>query len=269
LVFADIEDANGNVYKPGNSICFAPSGGTDPATGAALFGGEAIPDGKSDGFPDPVRNYQAVEIEVNKAFSKGWLMRANYRVARNYGNYEGAFRNDNGQTDPNISSLFDFTEGAAGMLGDQFKPGSLPTDRRHIVNGSFSYTFPGGRAKNLTMGTVIRVQSGTPISTLANHPAYQNAGEVPLGGRGALGRTPFSGQVDLHADYPWAISEKTKLRFAADLFNVSNSKPVFTVDQNRDISLGVAGSNPDFRQPGGLVPYQLPFYARFSVRWEF
>ena len=61
--------------------------------------------------PIPVRNYQAVEIEVNKGFSNGWLMRANYRVARLRGNYEGAFRNDNGQTDPSISSLFDFTTG--------------------------------------------------------------------------------------------------------------------------------------------------------------
>jgi hypothetical protein len=260
-----IQDANGNTYLPGQALCYAPSF-TDPATGDVLFGGEPIPDGKPDGFPDPVRNYQGVEIEVNKSFSKGWMMRANYRIARNYGNYEGAFRNDNGQTDPNISSLFDFTQGVAGMLGDQFKPGSLPTDRRHTVNGSFSYTFPGGRAKNLTLGTIIRVQSGSPISVLANHPAYQNAGEVPLGGRGILGRTPFSGTVDLHADYPFQITENSKLRFATDLFNVSNSKPVFSVDQNRDISLGLANSNPDFRNP---LTFQAPFYARFSVRWEF
>jgi len=263
-----IQDFNGNTYLPGQAACFAPSF-TDPTTGAVLFGGEPIPDGKPDGFPNPVRNYQGVEIEVNKSFSKGWMMRANYRIARNYGNYEGAFRNDNGQTDPNISSLFDFTQGRAGELGDQFKPGPLPTDRRHIVNGSFSYTFPGGRAKNLTLGTIVRVQSGSPISTFANHPVYQNAGEVPLGGRGASGRTPFSGTVDLHGDYPWAITEKSKLRFSADLFNVSNSKPVFSVDQNRDISLGVAGSNPDFLKPGSTQAYQLPFYARFSVRWEF
>src|SRR4029079_10961952 len=127
-------------------------------------------------------------------------------------------------------------------------------------------TFPGGRAKNLTLGTTIRVQSGTPISTFANHPAYQNAGGVPLGGRGALGRTPFSGTVDIHTDYPWSITEKSKLRFAADLFNVSNSKPTFTVDETRDISFSSIGSNVDFRNP---LSFQAPFYARFSVRWEF
>ena len=265
FVLDPIVDANSNVYNAGQALCWQPNG-VDPTTGLTKFGGEAIPDGVPDGFPDPVRNYQAVEIEVNKSFSKGWMMRANYRIARNRGNYEGAFRNDNGQTDPNISSLFDFTEGVVGMLGQQFAVGSLPTDRRHIVNGSFSYTFPGGRAKNLTLGTVIRVQSGTPISEFGNHPGYGNAGEVPIGGRGFLGRTPFSGSVDLHADYPWKITEKSQIRFATDLFNVSNSKPVFTVDQNRDISFSTIGSNLDFRNP---LSFQAPFYARFSVRWEF
>ena len=44
-----------------------------------------------DGFVDPVRKYQAMEFEVNKSFSKGWQMRANYRIAKLQGNYEGGF----------------------------------------------------------------------------------------------------------------------------------------------------------------------------------
>jgi len=52
-----------------------------------------------------------MELELNKSFSHNWLMRANYRLAYLRGNYEGAFRNDNAQTDPSISSLFDFTAG--------------------------------------------------------------------------------------------------------------------------------------------------------------
>ncbi len=61
-----------------------------------------------------------MEFEVNKSMSKGWQMRANYRIAKLYGNYEGSFRNDNGQNDPNISSLFDFTRGDFNLLGQQF-----------------------------------------------------------------------------------------------------------------------------------------------------
>ncbi len=273
VVTGPIQDANLNVVS-NQSVCFSADPKHLSSDASTIFGGDVGPDGISDGFAAPVRNYQAVEFEVNKGFSNGWLMRANYRVARLRGNYEGAFRNDNGQTDPSISSLFDFTTGLLNELGDQFAVGPLNTDRRHVVNGFFSYTFPKSKLKNLTMGTGIRVQGGIPISTLADHPVYQNAGEVPIGGRGVDGRTPTSGQVDLHGDYPVKIGERQTMRFAIDLFNVSNSKPILQVDQTRDLSGGTAFSNPDFLKPGNPTAnifggFQDPFRARFSVRWEF
>jgi hypothetical protein len=121
-----------------------------------------------------------------KAFSNGWQLRTNYRYAKLKGNWEGAFRNDNGQSDPNISSLFDFTAGNFGMLGDQFAIGYLNTDRRHVVNGFFSYTFGKYAVKGLTIGTGLHLQSGQPINDLKAHPAYLNGGEIPAHGRGAL-----------------------------------------------------------------------------------
>ncbi|MBZ5529946.1 MAG: carboxypeptidase regulatory-like domain-containing protein [Acidobacteriia bacterium] len=264
-------DANGNLIGGlvNQQLCFPAlaSGATPAAIGA---------DGTPDGFVNPVRNYQAVEVEFNKGFSNGWLMRANYRFARLRGNYEGAFRNDNAQTDPSISSLFDFTPGSFNLLGDQFKTGSLNTDRHHLLNTFFSYTMQSGRFKSLTLGTGIRFQGGTPISQLADHPVYQNSGEVPIGGRGALGRTSMLGQGDMHADYPWKFNEHSTVRFAVDLFNVTNSKTATVVDQNRDLSGGAAFSNVDFNKPGNsntnaglLTGYQEPFRARFSLRWEF
>jgi carboxypeptidase family protein len=248
-------DQNGFPYFNGLQACF-----TD------FTGGDAVADGLPDGFANPVRNYQAVEIEMNKSFSKGWLMRANYRIARLQGNYEGAFRNDNGQTDPSISSLFDFTPGVLGLLGDQFANGPLNTDRRHVVNGFFSYSFDRSRLKGLTLGTGIRVQGGTPISEFGNHPAYGNAGEVPFGGRGKLGRTPVNGQVDLHSEYVRKLSERYSLHLAADLFNVSDSQPIRSFDQNRDLSFQAPNSNTDFQS---ITGYQNPFYARFGVKVQF
>ncbi len=230
-------------------------------------------DGQADGFWNPVRIYKSLELEINKSFSKGWQMRTNYRWAQLSGNYEGAFRNDNGQSDPSISSLFDFVGGQLGLLGDQAAVGWLNTDRRHIVNAFVSYSFTNGFLKNLTLGTGVRVESGTPISDLRAHPAYQNAGEIPVGGRGSLGRTGTDGQADLHAEYQLKLNEKNSLHFGADLFNITNQKQLLTVDQNQDRSLGVA--NADFLKPtqgGGLNPiggYQRPFYARLMVKWVF
>ena len=138
------------------------------------------PDGTPDGFVDPVRIYKSMEFEVNKSFSKGWLLRTNYRIAKLNGNYEGSYRNDNGQSDPNISSLFDFTRGDFNLLGQQFVAGPLNQDVRHTVNGYVSYMFGNHLMKGLTIGTGAQFHTGTPISNLYAHPVYQNAGEVPF-----------------------------------------------------------------------------------------
>jgi len=251
-------DANGNVFTP-NSICF-------PSPGPGLTGGDVGADGKPDGFVKPSRVYRAVEFEINKAFSHNYLLRVNYRIAHLYGNYEGAFRNDNGQTDPGISSLFDFTPGNFNLLGDQFKNGDLNTDRRHVVNAFLSYTLDRSMARGLTLGTAVRVQTGTPISQFGDHPAYQNAGEVPIGGRGILGRTLPQGTVDFKAEYPFKIGERSTISIGADLFNIVNARRIFLVDQNRDLSSQAANSNVDFQKP---LQFQAPFAARFSARWSF
>jgi hypothetical protein len=225
--------------------------------------GADTPDGKPDGFPDPVHVYQAVEIEFNKRFSHNWMMLANWRIAKLFGNFEGYLRNDNGQTDPGISSLFDFVEGDFGLLGDQFKPGVLNTDRRHVVNFYAAYTFDRW-VKDLTLATGIRVQSGIPINDLKAHPAYLNAGEVPVGGRGALGRTPVTGSVDAHLDYPFWRTERWKFKVSADFFNVGNSKRVTRFDEFEDISFGT--KNLDFRTPRA---FQNPLRARIGLKLEF
>jgi hypothetical protein len=287
-LFSTPTDSNGNgVLVNGNdSMCIPNAFSVDPITGVetqitATPGSDGIP----DGFVDPIRKYQAMEFEVNKSFSKGWQMRANYRIAKLQGNYEGSFRNDNGQNDPNISSLFDFTRGDFNLLGQQFVAGVLNTDVRHLANGFMSYTF-ANHAKGLTMGSSVHFQTGIPINNLFAHPAYNNAGEIPFcadnttnctSARGSLGRTKDWGSVDYHVDYPIRITEGTRLRLGADLFNLANSKTLLRVDQFAQRGVGVG--NTDFGKPTGTGPsavngntnpgYERPFYARLSVKFEF
>jgi hypothetical protein len=227
--------------------------------------GLPTPDGKPDGFAKPVRRYQSLEVELNKNFSKGFLLRANYRFAKLFGNYEGLFRNDNGQSDPGISSLFDFTQGVVGLLGDQFTPGYLNTDRRNVGNLYGSYTIPNGMFRKLTGGVGLRGQGGTPISRLASHPVYQNVGEIPIGGRGTFGTTPTTLQLDTHVDYPFSFGDKGSLKLAFDGFNVTNSQFTKTINQNIDTGFQ-QGADPTFRSP---TVFQRAFYGRFSVRYEF
>jgi len=263
-----VVDANGNAVS-------APNGDDSFCLTNSATAGLQIPDGQADGFANPVRIYKSMEFEVNKSFSKNWQLRANYRIAKLFGNYEGLARNDNGQTDPGISSLFDFTQGNFGLLAGQFTPGVLNTDVRHNANGFVSYTFGNRMMKGLTMGTSVHFQTGTPITPLLAHPVYLNGGESPDGIRGSGGRTPNMGQVDFHADYPIRLTERTKIRLAADLFNVTNQRTQLRVDQLEQQQAGIR--NADFLKPtSSTVPavqqnaaFQRPFYARFGVRFEF
>ncbi len=235
-------------------------------------------DGKSDGFVNPVRRYQALELEFDKRYSNHWLAVINYRFSHLWGNYEGAYRNDNGQSDPGISSLFDFTTGKLNLLGDQFKPGFLSTDRRSVGNLFLSYTVGEDSpwvhaAKGLTAGIGLRGQSGVPLSLLGDHPAYLNQGEVPIGGRGAAGRTPSSMQLDLKGEYALKLKESRTLKFALDAFNVTNSQFVNSkVQYTQQPALGypVVGATPTLNKDYGRpTSFQGPFYARATIRLEF
>jgi hypothetical protein len=229
-----------------------------------LTAGDPTPDGKPDGFSNPYRHYQAFELEANKSLSHNFMLRANYRYAKLYGNYEGLFRNDNGQSDPSISSLYDFTDGVLGLLGQQFQEGYLNTDRRQVGNLYGSYVIPNGFMKRFTAGIGLRGSSGTPISELGAHPVYTDPGEVPIGGRGTVGTTASNYQLDLHADYPLQLGERYRIKFTFDTFNVTNSRSLTSVDQDVALSYGVPDA--DYLKP---TSFQRAFYGRGSIRFEF
>jgi outer membrane receptor for ferrienterochelin and colicin len=239
----------------------------DPDTGYTdlnqpILGSDGVP----DGFPNATRIYKSMELVVSRRFSNGLQVFVNYTLSKLAGNFQGSYRGDNGQTDPNISSLFDFTN-TDGLLADQYRPGLLPTNRTHQLKFFGNYTW-----KNVNLGLSWRVLSGTPISKLLDHPGYLNAGEVPVGGRGAYGTTSTQYPLDFHADYTWKFKEKATVKFLADLFNIGNTTWVQYVDQNAEISGSPGTPSPDFLHPGGISnvsAYTRPFYARLGVRFEF
>src|SRR6266849_4831020 len=200
-------DASGNLLPDCTSLKQSKIPFGQPGNCAA-FGGEFYGDGKPDTYKDPKREYEAVEFEVRKSFSHNWALSVNYRIAQLRGNYEGAFRNDNGQADPGISSLFDLTEGQLGLLTGQQSIGALNADRKHTFNSHSTYVVPNGKLKGFVIGAGATVLSGNPLTALYAQEAYQNPGEVPLFGRGNLGRSPVTGSVDAHLEYPFRLSER-------------------------------------------------------------
>jgi hypothetical protein len=248
---------------PTQAICYETLGVNGEAAG------DQFADGVADGFPNPSHIYKAFEIEVNKRFSENWQLLSNYRIASLRGNFEGHFRNDNQQTDPAISSLFDFTEGEFNLLGDQTASGPLNTDRTHIANIYGNYTFTkdsgfGRQLAGLNLGIGLHGESGVPISEFTAHPVYLTAGEIPQGGRGALGRTAWFVKADLHADYRWALTERSRMVFIADFFNVTNNRRIRRPEERSQLSGGIP--SVDFTNPR---QFHLPFSMRLGVRYEF
>jgi outer membrane receptor protein involved in Fe transport len=218
------------------------------------------------------RYYRALELTATKRFTNNYQFIASYVHSSLVGNYEGLFRNDNGQSDPNITSLFDLPSLLFGLYG------RLPNDRPHQLKFNGSYRTPW---KLLVSGNFY-ANSGIPFNALVPHPVYgDNEGFciiglscVPRGTAvnprtGSL-RTPTTFQLDLGAYYPITFSEKRELRLQVDWFNVTNAQRAVRQDETFLINSGIAGvppvSNPTF---GSGVIFQFPSALRLGVKFSF
>ncbi len=260
-----------------------------------------VPSGGISNFPKPVRRYKALEFIYTRRFSDNWSVYANYRLSRLIGNYEGLFRNDNGQSDPNLTSQYDFPN--SPLMSGQFISGALPADVSNVLHVYPSYTFNS----KLRLGANFSWTGGVPRTSLLAHPIYQNPGEIPginptyaywadPGGgpilrktknlsaaladpqsvtgaiflysydpvkRGNLGRTPDFVTLDVHADYPIDFG-KSKMTFMLDVFNLFQSQEATAFEDTVELTAGV--TDPDFLKP---IQYQAPRQWRLAARWDF
>ena len=240
-------------------------------------------------FADPVHKYDAVEFTLNRRMSNNWSALASYRWSRLRGNFEGFYRDDNGQSDPGISSLYDFPTndptytsigGPLGYPGDirylSDPNGILPLDRPNQIKIFGNYMLPMG----LNLGVGVNMSSGKPLTPLAPNPNYGNGGEIPTAPRGAgfttvdgvMTRTPFQSQVDFQASYAIKFGSMRNLTLMADVFNLFNQQIVQDYNNFTSLTYG-AGPNPNFGTPTSQIiagpQYQTPRQVRLGVRFTF
>ncbi|HWT01965.1 MAG TPA: TonB-dependent receptor [Pyrinomonadaceae bacterium] len=271
------------IYRPQGSVI--EDGSFDDGDHYFLFNpGESLTDRLAESvigqrFGRARRYYRALEFTATKRFTNNYQFVASYVYSSLIGNYEGLFRNDNGQSDPNITSLFDLVS----LLANSY--GRLPNDRPHQFKFNGSYRTPW----KLIVSGNFYAQSGNPFSQLIPHPVYGNneGFGVPRGtaivpdptvpnGEGGIenaigtNRTPFTYNLDLGAYYPIVFSENRQLRFQVDWFNVFNQQRAITLDQTFSINSGVTGvppvTNPFYGT--GLV-FQFPSSLRLGVKFQF
>jgi hypothetical protein len=260
---------------------------TNPGPDTEVLGGLGA------AFEDPIHDYDAVELTLQRRFTNNWALQASYRWSRLNGTFEGSFRDDNGQSDPGITSLFDFptndptyaTVGASqfGYKGDirflgALGAGPLPLDRPHQVKIFGNYSFPIG----FNVGVGLNLSSGKPLTGFAALKPYDNGGEIPTGPRGSgiqtfdgfKERTPFQSEVSAHVDYAFRLGgDRRRIVLLADIFNLFDQETVLDYDNWVEQSFAV--DNPNLGQPttsnlGGNPPqYQTPRQFRFGARFEF
>jgi outer membrane receptor protein involved in Fe transport len=219
------------------------------------------------------RYYRALEFTATKRFSNTYQFIASYVYSSLIGNYEGLFRNDNGQNLPNLTSLFDLVS----LLANTY--GRLPNDRPHQFKFSGSYQTPW----RLMISGNFNAQSGIPLNQLIPHFAYGNneGFAVPRGTavapadadggiRGGQTRTPRLWALDMGAYYPLRLGERRQLSLQANWFNVFNSQRAIKQDETFLINSSIFGVPPipnPFYGTGTI--FQYPSSLRLGVKLQF
>ncbi|HKE84001.1 MAG TPA: carboxypeptidase regulatory-like domain-containing protein [Vicinamibacterales bacterium] len=239
-------------------------------------------------FENPENIYNSFEVTLNRRFSNNWGAIASYRYSQLKGNFEGFFRSDNGQSDPSISSLFDFptndpsysatrdVHGGSGDIryqGTTLGAGVLPNDRPHQVKLYGNYMW-----SNLNVGLGLNAGTGRSLTGLASNPVYNNAGEIPLTIRGDglqtlsgfRERAPMDFQVDMHADYGLRFGGR-RVTLLADVFNLFNRHAATDFDNWYELSIGALNPNFGLDTNGGgssTNSYQAPISLRLGARFD-
>jgi hypothetical protein len=260
---------------------------TNPSSSSPI-----LPDAQDLGatFDDPLHKYQAVEITLNRRLAENWSVVTSYRWSRLRGNYDGFYRDDNGQSDPAWTSLYDFPtndpsytavggpvygyQGDIRLLGAD---GILPLDRPHQFKAFGNYAWNNG----LSIGLGLNLSSGKPLTPLAAHPNYFNGGEIPTAPRGSgiqtidgfRTRTPFESQLDVQGSYNLRLGGNRTLTLLADVFNMFNQRRTLDYDSWTELGFGVP--NPDFGKPISQIgtvsgpQFQTPIHVRVGARFSF
>jgi outer membrane receptor protein involved in Fe transport len=136
------------------------------------------------------RIFRGIEVVARKSFSNTLWAQASYLYSSLKGNYSGAIREADGQTDPGINADYDY----GTFLRNGY--GRLDLDRPHQVRIDAAYTAPFG----LSVGVGAYARSGLPISRLGYYNSFY-PDNVYLDARGTGGRTPTDYEANLNLAY--------------------------------------------------------------------
>jgi Carboxypeptidase regulatory-like domain len=211
----------------------------------------ATPSGQA--IPRPVRQYDALQVSLDRRFAGSWYAGANYTLSRLYGNYSGLSSSDEILTPTlgvgsattqqqassvfreagNVNRAYDIDEVLWDSHGNLDPQGRLATDRPHVFKLFGSYTAPFGT----TFGVFQYSGSGTPISTYLQ---TANGAQVFVNGRGDMGRTPWLNQTDILLQHDLKVMNGKTFRVEMNVLNVFNQQTARHIFNSYNRGAGVA-----------------------------
>ena len=193
-------------------VCNGSANPTDPTNGQCGLPGVAVPDAK--------RIFRGIELVARKQFSNAIWAQASYLYSSLRGNYSGAIREIDGQTDPGINADYDYNQFLINSYGD------LELDRPHQGRIDAVYNAPFG----LSMGAQFYVRSGLPETRYGFFNNFYPT-DLFLDPRGSTGRTPTDYDMNLSLGYNINVGPVT-ITPQAYLYNVLNRQTVTSIDSN-------------------------------------
>jgi hypothetical protein len=179
--------------------------------------------------PKAVREYDALEVRLDKRFSSKYQFSASYTYANQRGNYSGlASSDENGRVSPNVNRYFDLPWLGYNEKGTM-ATGPLATDRPHTLKFFGTYALKN-KLGTTTLAPNLSLFSGIPITTEIN--AISTTPVYPYD-RGDLGRTPrfFNADFNVAHDFaPFKARESMNMRFELAIFNLFNNSTVTNKD---------------------------------------
>jgi len=245
------------ILNPGEDSTWVYDGVRKTYTAAEIM----LPEGKNE--------YTALQTQFgyNKDGLRATLV---YTWSRSVGNFEGAVKSDIAQADPGITQDFDFPALMDGADGYQ------ANDRRHVFKlyGSYDLT------EDLTVGFNSTLASGRPLSAFGR--GYPDHDEMIYGSygdtfylfdsasgtytrvpRGSIGRTPWTFNLDLSANYSFELGG-VDMRATLNIYNVLDSQEITSTNEHYERSEGVKnqyyGAAYTWQDPRSV---QLGLEARF------
>jgi hypothetical protein len=204
---------------------------------------------------EAVRDYDAVEVGIDRRFVNNFYFNTSYTWSRLFGNYAGLASSDeagvgtgNGRTSPNVNRNFDLPFIGFSALG-QPDNGRLPTDRPHVFKLSGAYAYDWSRTNSTEISGFTTMQSGTPVST--RFTLFGVTGQF-LNGRGDLGRTEAFTQSDLGLRHRYRFGNDGRFTLVANvdilnMFDESNVLQRFEAISTTGVTLNTLAGFPTDR----------------------